>query len=1669
MQRDSVADKAAQQHTRLRLPPLPHQQTTTTTSSTAHTQANPSLQSGDAIEDIRSHPRISDQDPSLDNPPDNPLDHPPESNRSRHSSAALNTDRAADALIQQNLSLSIPQSVQTDLLPAEPGLQNNAEDPALEHVFPSDNQSPSLEMPPQSPAMLQLGLAAAFSPKTSDNRIPGVNHFADLVAKMETEQILQLKELEDKSLGLFTHQNLFRVACRKIATNRYFDLLTITAIVLNFVLLASLDPTQPRDSERNQYVAQAEYFFIVVFTFEMLVKVVNQGFIRGRRAYLRDKWNWIDFIVVVFGLLSLHPSINNYSAIRTIRVLRPLRSLTRFRRLRIIIDSLLQSGPSLLNVLSICMFIFSFFGILGMEIFSGALRRRCRNIESGALEDEAFMCGNAWGSRVCPSGWECVRDAPNPDFGFTSFDNFGATLLIMFRVMSLDDWSSVMYQVMDATGYASALYFILLIMVTTYFMINLALAVISSSFDTFKKAEQDTASTSDDTQLLSLGSSEIMPPWNQNPIVLRLHQIVHHSIFTSLITTSILLNAVVLAIETPSISPQAQRQLETANTAFTYIFLTELVLKVGALGFRAYFSEKFNAFDAFITIISVVELAFVGGGYVTTLRLLRLVRVTRILKAFKAFDSLRMLAYTVVKSLAAVVNLVFVLLIFMSVFSLLGMEFFGGKLDRKEYRTNFDSYPIAMISVFQVLTAEGWSDLMYGCMKSTSIFAAVYFILLLVFGNYVVFYLFLAILINTFSSLSDNLRQMSRSTISITSYIGRIKSAVKRKLFPGSSISPIETAIPSHLRSPVSRCATTHSLVSKGDNPLTDLDADLDQDASSQSKIQASSSDNQISGDMGTSLPRKGRHVQRNRKKEEITGNAFGVFSAKSRFRKLCHKIVCHRYFDSTMLVFIIISSLSLALYTPSLDPNSLLGRVLDIMNIVFTAIFLVEMLLKLIAFECIFGKSAYFQDAWNILDAMVVFISLLSLFATSGNLSSLRVLRTFRAVRPLRLLNRNQGLKIIINAIILSLPSIFNVIAVSLLFWIMFAILGVQLFGGQFHACNDEVGHRFECTGIYIDGDQIAFRQWESQFVNFDDFPSAMQALFAIATFDDWLSLMFSGVDATGIDKQPQFNNRPQMILYFVLFIIFGAFFMVNLFVSVVVDNFHQLQKEYHGHGLLTDNQRQWIDAQKIILQIKPNRHYKRPDHPLRRFCYRLLMKPSFEMVIATVIGLNVLVMACNHEDQSESWARALGSLDLIFVLIFLLEALVKILAVGRAYFFEVGNIFDLVVACLSVLDPILLLSPHGASFDLSVVRVFRIFRVFRVLRLVQSTKSLYKLFRTLVYSLPSLVNVAGLLLLVLFVFSIVGMSVFGEVAHVGFGINTHANFETFFRAIITLFRIMTFDNWSEIHEGCSVQPPLCSQDLGNCGEPQVATIFFIFFGIFASFVILNIYVAVILENFQTASLEDSALIKEEHIERFCQIWTSMAFASDPSLISTDKLEKLLRIIGPPLGANGPKKEMLQMMGELNIPDHEGSVHFLEVLVALTKRVYGAYDLPESRLRRDLQRMCQRAFPDLQKLKSSEVTASHAMAALLIQRRFRRWKRARGAKINSDGGSYSARSALPATPRTDAVQEKQPQSPTNPQVSNLLTSAMIDNSPARAIEGEQEMRMVSPEQEISS
>eukprot|EP00002_Diphylleia_rotans_P014058 TRINITY_DN2735_c0_g2_i2.p1 TRINITY_DN2735_c0_g2~~TRINITY_DN2735_c0_g2_i2.p1 ORF type:complete len:1772 (-),score=312.10 TRINITY_DN2735_c0_g2_i2:100-5415(-) len=1474
-----------------------------------------------------------------------------------------------------------------------------------------------------------------------------------------------------KSVFLFSKTHPVRKLCIQIAGHKWFDRLILFSIVLNCIFLAISDPTSSENSSRNKTVRKAEFAFMIIFTIEFVIKVIAFAFIQGRNAYLKDRWNWIDFFVIIVGFLSFHPSIENYSAIRTIRVLRPLRTIGRVKSLRVIVSAIIQSIPALFDVLILCLFTFSVFGIFGIELFSGAMKHKCIDIVTGEQEDTDYLCGSFWLSRSCPQGYECKDSNDNPDYGFTNFDNILSTYLMIFRIMSLDNWSLIMYQTMDSTSGISAFYFLILVMVATFFVINLALAVISHAFDTYKEEDSsDDATSNGDSSLFSNSTgTEFSPLRSNNRVIVFFYKIVTDRLFGNIMIGAILINTVFLSIQAPDSSPKLLQILSTGNIVFAYVFFTEAIMKLIAFGWKDYSADRVNLFDGFIALMSITEIILIGGGYLTVFRLLRLFRVVRVLKIFKAFDSLRILVATVMKSLAAVVNLVWVILIFLILFSLVGMQLFGGKVTDDDQRAHFNDFITSMITVFQVLTVEGWTDVMYTYMKATTPAASLYFICLVLFGNYIILYLFLAILINTFSSLSEKLRQkgislensfISSSTVSkimkrvTTAKVSLFSTDLARK----SSVNPDTT--------PGVQSASTPHSIRKGPI-LSSLNEDEEHslpkdEKGNEDRIPGQIVDENLAGPADSTVSEKpeippkpqlsahalGKDVrqdsefdiqfesavdestsestsrnlssaekrQRNlalsiSKKKELEGKSLKLFSVDNPIRLFCHKLVTHAYFDTVMLWLIIASSISLAFYQPDLATDSKMIVVLDQINIFFTAVFFLEFLLKVVTYGAFLGEHSYFRDPWNVLDAFVVMSALVGLFISSRNINSLKVLRVLRALRPLRLLNRNQGMKIVINAILLSVPAFINVMIVSMFFWLVFAILGVQLFGGQFQYCQDEdVGTMFQCHGIFVSEEsQITQRIWDNEFANFDNVFNAMKSLFVISTFDDWVQVMYMGIDAAGYQKQPRQNYNPYMAIYFIAFIIFGGFFVINLFVSVLVDNFHQLQKEYAGHGLLTSNQRHWVDAQKLILQAKPARQLRRPEHPLRKRCFKFVRSREFEFASMVAILLNMIVMMAQHDGQSATWDDVLWKLDILFIAIFSVESALKFVAYGNQFFIDFWCVFDLSIVILSITRIIIQVS-SGLSMNLSVVRIFRIFRVFRILRLIKSSKTIYKLFRTLVYSFPSLANIAALLFLVFFIFSVLGMSLFGSVRFTDGGLDEHVNFRNFLTSLLTLFRIMTFDNWSQIYQGCSIQPPLCSESVDDCGAPTVATIYFVTFCLSASFILLNIYIAIILENFSIASDEDDALINEQQIEKFCAVWTDMADHNDPNMIPTAKLDRLLRIVGPPLGVAPSRKGIIRYFAKLDIPDRKGFVHYLEVLRGITRRLYKANDLPDSKLRKDLDNMTARAFPNINKLKPSDGQVSHAFAALTIQRYFRQWKKySKGKKAAETGMSRKA------------------------------------------------------------
>jgi Na+-transporting methylmalonyl-CoA/oxaloacetate decarboxylase gamma subunit len=202
------------------------------------------------------------------------------------------------------------------------------------------------------------------------------------------------------------------------------------------------------------------------------------------------------------------------------------------------------------------------------------------------------------------------------------------------------------------------------------------------------------------------------------------------------------------------------RMLSKLNLGFTVIFTAEAIIKLVGLGFKEFNKERFNQFDLVVVIISIAEMQFQnqeGPGVFSSFRAFRLFKIFRL---FRVGD-LRILLDSIQFTLTTIGDYVILLLLFIYVFALIGMSFFAGQLkfdddDKVDHengespRTNFDNLGWAIITIFQVLLGEGWNEIMYRTMRSVNKFWAVYYIVLVIFGNIIMLNLFLAILLGNF-------------------------------------------------------------------------------------------------------------------------------------------------------------------------------------------------------------------------------------------------------------------------------------------------------------------------------------------------------------------------------------------------------------------------------------------------------------------------------------------------------------------------------------------------------------------------------------------------------------------------------------------------------------------------------------------------------------------------------------------------------------------------------------------------------------------------------------------------------------------------------------------------------------------------------------------------------
>ena len=450
----------------------------------------------------------------------------------------------------------------------------------------------------------------------------------------------------------------------------------------------------------------------------------------------------------------------------------------------------------------------------------------------------------------------------------------------------------------------------------------------------------------------------------------------------------------------------------------------------------------------------------------------------------------------------------------------------------------------------------------------------------------------------------------------------------------------------------------------------------------------------------------------------------------------------------------------------------------------------------------------------------------------------------------------------------------------------------------------------------------------------------------------------MYQGMDMVGPDLQPVREAHPYAALYFISFVFVSAFFLSNLFVGVLIT----LLGTETGHALETTAQAKWVAMRVLVKQVGSTLEEEVPDNlPGWRTSARALAKnPIFEkFIIGTIIG-NTVIMLMEHWPADPGLNVFLHYVNMACLLIFTVEAVVKILAFyPRTYLNDNWNRLDLFVVTASWVSTVLKID--------SGVQVARCIRTVRVLLLLKSAKGLQLLFRTFIMSIPPSINIVVLMCVDFFLFANFGMYFFGN-TQLGLYYDTRGNFKTFGGSLKLLFQMCTGEDFLYIvHDlGVECTPDACHctlpgevdpttgliSELGTCGNRTAAFIFISLFFIVSNYLLLNMIVAVIMSNFDAVLNMDNMEINQEDVLSFKRTWDRHVVAKnrDTLEVEMDTLKAFLEEIGEPLGwqrntgrgdVEVPARWLNMVLHELEdmweVDPTKGGLGFDEVLLTLS------------------------------------------------------------------------------------------------------------------------------------
>nr|AAO83841.1 voltage-dependent non-L-type calcium channel alpha-1 subunit isoform A [Lymnaea stagnalis] len=1571
-----------------------------------------------------------------------------------------------------------------------------------------------------------------------------------------------------RSLFIFSEENFIRKYAKIIIEWGPFEYMVLLTIIANCIVLALEEhlPSQDKTPLALQ-LDDTEVYFLGIFCVEAFLKIVALGFCLHKRSYLRNIWNIMDFIVVVTGFITLFAQGSSTTfdlrTLRAVRVLRPLKLVSGIPSLQVVLKSIIRAMAPLLQVCLLVLFAIVIFAIIGLEFYVGVFHNACYKKGSHTRSEDDIDTGDEDDIRPClPSSesqgaFQCQVNISNckagwrgPNAGITSFDNIGYAMLTVFQCITMEGWTNVLYYTNDALGNQfNFLYFIPLIILGSFFMLNLVLGVLSGEFAKerervenrrafFKlrrqqqierelngylewicKAEEVILSeerTTDEEKLkiiearrqaaarkmkqLKAEDNENDSEQNDNDLLAAMapgnsfksmkkrrttgkcasfwraekrfrysiRRLVKSQLFYWIVIVLVFLNTASVASEHYNQPEWHVQFLYITEYAFLGLFIFEMSIKMYALGVRMYFQSSFNIFDCVVIVGSIVEVIWseFKRGSSFGISVLRALRLLRIFKVTRYWSSLRNLVISLLSSMRSILSLLFLLFLFIIVFALLGMQLFGGEMNFEEGRpsAHFDTFPIALLTVFQILTGEDWNEVMYNGIKShggienQGMFYSSYFIVLVLFGNYTLLNVFLAIAVDNLANAQELTAAEEEQEEEEAVRREEIEKEMAEQFAAQGRPPLVNICPPSPQNNEENKTANFNYAGNRVDINLSqnNLKDNRDKKISVDNVLETAAKTSSVTmplannteedmSDTASTTSSGTADVQPRASSQNDNGGFHGpkpmlpyssmfIFGPTNPIRRFCHFVVNLRYFDLFIMIVICASSVALAAEDPVIE-NSRRNEILNYFDFVFTGVFTIELVLKVIDLGVLLHPGSYIRDLWNILDATVVICALVAFVfkdksdSAGKNLNTIKSLRVLRVLRPLKTINRVPKLKAVFDCVVNSLKNVSNILIVYILFQFIFAVIAVQLFKGRFFYCTDESkSTRDECQGQFFEYDghsndpTVRDREWLRQDFHYDNIMMAMLTLFTVTTGEGWPSVLKHSMDSTYEDRGPKPVYRMEMSLFYVVFFIVFPFFFVNIFVALIIITFQEQGENELMDQEMDKNQKQCID---FAINAKPHcRFIPKNKNSIKYKIWRLVQSSKFEYFVMTLITLNTIVLMMKYDGMSDNYKDVLAKLNEGFTVLFTLECLLKIIGLGpRNYFHDPWNVFDFTTVVGSIIDVLITeFSKRQVSFGF-----FRLFRAARLVKLLRQGYTIRLLLWTFFQSFKALPYVCLLILMLFFIYAIIGMQVFGSIKlDSKTSINRHNNFRTFFSALTLLFRCATGEAWQQIMQSCLAGQPCDPESIRDDDPPDmaesgcgtnIAYMYFVSFIFLCSFLMLNLFVAVIMDNFDYLT-RDSSILGPHHLDEYVRVWSMYDPKATGRIHYTDMYE-MLRNMEPPVGFGKkcPYKLAYRKLIRMNMPVAEdGTVHFTTTLFALIRECLiikmGPAEIMDRRdeeMRETIRKlwpvqgkkMMDMLMPPSDELDEGKMSVGKIYAGLLISENWKAYKASQNASNN--------------------------------------------------------------------